>query len=166
MQTVAAIRPTHLPTITSPGHARQVPTVFALAHVNPLNGKPYRESPYMDLPPYVLAVIGLTASVWDLLVRRGVLSLVLDTLLLHDVAPVLGELRERQRLIWDGELSLADEVGVRLCEECLGTLVAHDFDGSITGTVEAPYVCDCWTVERAGAPHPHLGAACDSALAA
>jgi hypothetical protein len=129
--------------------ARPLPDTFSLADTNPLNGRPYQYSAYRDLPPYAMAVVGVTGDVWNGLVRAGVVALVLDVARLYSLAGMLGELRTRQRLVWDGELDLGESVGAELCSECLGTLIAHDFDGSATGTPDAPFVCACWEPDEA-----------------
>ncbi|MGH3567285.1 MAG: hypothetical protein ACRDRH_14885 [Pseudonocardia sp.] len=123
--------------------ARPLPDTFSLADTNPLNGRPYQCSAYGDLPPYAMAAVGVTGGAWDGLVRAGVVALVLDVNRLYSLAGTLGELRTRQRLVWDGELDLGESVGAELCSQCLGTLIAHDFDGSVTGTPDAPFVCAC-----------------------
>ena len=120
-----------------------LPNTFSLADTNPLSGRPYQHSHYRDLPPYAMAAIGVTADVWNGLVRAGVVALVMDVLRRHCLAEMLGELRTRQRLVWDGEIDLGEAVGASLCPECLGTLIAHDFDGSATGTPDAPFLCGC-----------------------
>ncbi|MGH3567052.1 MAG: hypothetical protein ACRDRH_13665 [Pseudonocardia sp.] len=130
------------------------PDTFSLADVNPFNGLRYLESPYLELPPYVVAVIGLTRGAWDGLVRAGAVGLVFDMGREYPLAPTLGELRDRQRLVWDGELDVAELVGV-LCGGCLGTAIAHDFDASVTGLVDAPYVCGC-VVSRSTLTYPSI----------
>ncbi|MGH3565184.1 MAG: hypothetical protein ACRDRH_03950 [Pseudonocardia sp.] len=54
-------------------------------------------------------------------------------------------------MVWDGELDVRESVWP-LCEDCLGTSIAHDFDASMTGIADAPYVCAC--VPRPPTAHP------------
>lgn len=132
------IRPTAeaLPTLAP------LPDVFTLADLNPLTGQRYQDSRYLDLPPYVLAVIGVTRDAWDRLVRSGTVGLALDVQQVHALVAMLADLKARQRLVWDGHVDVAEDIGA-LCAECLGTSIAHDFDASVTGVQDAPFMCFC-----------------------
>lgn len=132
------IRPTaeDLPTLAP------LPEVFTLADLNPLTGQRYEDSRYLDLPPYALAVIGVTRDAWDRLVRSGTVGLALDVQQTHSLVAMLVDLKERQRLVWDGHIDVAGDIGA-LCEGCLGTCIAHDFDASVTGVQDAPFMCFC-----------------------
>ncbi len=135
-------------TVEQPRMVRPLPESFSLLDANPLNGQPYRDCLFVELPPYAVAAIGVTAELWNRLVGLGAVALVLDVLRLYSLAGMLGELRDRQRLVWDGHLDLHEAVGGFICPDCLGTLIAHDFDGSATGVPNAPFLCaccaDCW----------------------
>ncbi|MGH3569965.1 MAG: hypothetical protein ACRDRH_28930 [Pseudonocardia sp.] len=74
---------------------RPLSEVFALEEVNPFNDRPYAESTYTELPPYVRAVVGVTSDAWDGLVQAGRVGLVFDVCRVHSLAPMLGELRDR-----------------------------------------------------------------------
>jgi hypothetical protein len=128
---------------------------FTLADVNPLTGAAYAQSRYRELPPYAIAVIGVTKDAWDRLVGSGTVGLALDVHRVHSLAPMLAELKARQRMVWDGHLNIAEDIGA-LCEECLGTSIAHDFDASVTGVQDAPFVCFCAPTPRTRPTHLHL----------
>lgn len=125
------------PALTSP-----LPDTFTLAGLNPVNGLSYRHSSYLDLPPYAVAVIGVTRDAWERLVRSGTVALALDVNRVHSIAAMLADLKPRQRLVWDGHVEIGEDIG-DLCPECLGTSIAHDFDASITGVQDAPHLCFC-----------------------
>lgn len=124
-----------------------LPDVFTLADVNPLTGRHYQDSRYLDLPPYAVAVIGVARDAWDRLVGSGTVGLALDVAQVHSLVAMLADLKERQRLVWDGHVDVAEDIGA-LCEGCLGTCIAHDFDASVTGVPDAPFMCFCAPTPR------------------
>lgn len=124
-----------------------LPDTFTLADLNPISGLSYRHSSYLDLPPYAVAVIGVTRDAWDRMVRSGTVALALDVQQVHSLVVMLADLKARQRLVWDGYLDIGEDIG-DLCPECLGTSIAHDFDASITGVQDAPHLCFCASARR------------------
>jgi hypothetical protein len=136
-----------------PAPMAPLPDAFALADRNPRNGRRYQDSLYQELPPYAVAVIGLTRDAWNGLVRQRAVGLALDVQQVHSLAPMLAQLKARQQMVWDGDLDIAETIGV-LCGECLGTSIAHDFDGSVTGVLDAPYLCLCAQQHATNPPRP------------
>lgn len=111
---------------------------FTFADFNPLTGVPLLVSRYDDLPGLIQIVVdhhlGLSQWQWDKLVRA------------HQVAEELD--CHHQRIIpWSvagrapGDRSGTVPTGK--CEDCWGTCVEVDYDGSLTGIVGASVVCFC-----------------------
>jgi hypothetical protein len=133
----------------------RLPDRFTLADTNPMTGVSYAQSRYRGLPPYAVAVIGVTQDAWDRLVRSGTVGLAFDLARTHSLVSMLADLKARQRLVWDGHVDVADDIG-DLCPECLGTSIAHDFDASVTGVQDAPFLCSCSPVTTPRPPRLHL----------
>ncbi|MGH3567126.1 MAG: hypothetical protein ACRDRH_14065 [Pseudonocardia sp.] len=75
----------------APVSARPLPEAFALVDINPLTSVRYQDSRYRDLPPYVVAVIGVTQDAWDGLVHAGSVGLVFDAGRVHSLVVMVGD---------------------------------------------------------------------------
>lgn len=118
-------------------------TTFAFTDVNPVSRRPYAQSRFRDLPLWAANVVldaGYRVDDWNDLVRtRSVLEI--DTFrATHPLASGKD---------WDRTLARRAKQGEpqdgRTCQECWGTGLSHDFDGSMTGTLNAPFICYCYT---------------------
>jgi len=113
-------------------------TSFRFTDVNPVSGRWFSRSRFRDLPEFVQDivedVIDLCAGEWDELVKTG------EVLEFTGAGSykIPAKIASVQRQIRRG--------GSRrnVCEDCDGTCVELDFDGSITGSVNTPMLCTCF----------------------
>jgi len=142
MLTLTPARPTSPVRAESPMET-PLPSSFSLSDVSPYTGAPYVESQCWQLPPHVVAILGVNANTWDGLVRTRSVASVFDVTAVYDLSALLHEVASRT-----GAEPARD---LPVCPECWGTLIGHDSDGSVTGVVDAAFVCTCWRLDRFGA---------------
>jgi hypothetical protein len=120
------------------------PTTFRFSEINPVvRNKTYAESMFRDLPDWAMNVVldaGYRMHTWNALVRNRTVMEVGAFRAEHpfasgkDWARTVAR-REKQGPPKDGNT----------CEECWGTGLSHDYDASVTGIRNAPYVCFCYS---------------------
>lgn len=123
--------------VQDPSLVKVVPRWLRFVEVNPFTGTTYTRSLFGDLPGYaahvVTEVLDLTPWVWDALIRSGEVHEVVADYVRYPVADWLAWVARRQtRPAQDWE-----------CDQCWGTCVTFDGDGSFTGTIGTPVLCWC-----------------------
>jgi hypothetical protein len=118
-----------------PVTAHRVPERFRLSDVNPLTQASYAESLFVELPPWAVSVIGMAPQAWDALASFHSVFSVFDPDRIYDLTWL-----HRQVLARLDECPDPTQV---ICPECWGTLACRDWDGSLSGTLNAVIVCPC-----------------------
>jgi hypothetical protein len=119
------------------------PTTFRFRGINPLTMTPYERSVFGELPSWARDVVrgaGYSPERWDGLVESG-------SVMSHPVFG--GEHRLVDPQSWVLEVALREREGSApdgRCQDCWGSALAHDYDGSITGTLDAAFICCCTSV--------------------
>lgn len=129
----AAVQPLPVAVAVSPA--------LRFSDLNPLTGRPYAASRFRDLPGYaadvVTGVIGLSPREWNALVGLGEGYNATGFRWCYSIGSWLAEEVQRRGR---GEPSRG------VCEDCWGSCVAFDSDGSLTGALDSPVVCGCAVV--------------------
>ncbi|HEX3782925.1 MAG TPA: hypothetical protein VHX38_24935 [Pseudonocardiaceae bacterium] len=103
-----------------------------------MTGKPYTESRWCDLPEYAAAVVeqrlNFCGGEWDVLVEDREVPEFIDPDKVHSIKDWASEAARKQR---------AGKPRRGVCEDCQGTSVMFDSDGSMTGVIDTPMVCFC-----------------------
>lgn len=116
------------------------PTTFRFRWINPWTKAPYELSLFRDLPPWASNAVrdaGYSPEQWDGLVASG-------AVMSHPAFQ--GEHQLVDPKSWVSEVARREREGSATddwCPDCWGSGLAHDYDGSLTGIVDAPFACIC-----------------------
>lgn len=122
-------------------------TSFRFTDANPQMNRRMSQSWFRELPEFVqdivIEVLGLGAGEWDELVEAGA-ALDATGIGRYSIPTTIASVRRQLGAKWGRPRRNA-------CGDCDGTLVAIDIDGSVTGTLDAPFWCFCADGARGGA---------------
>jgi hypothetical protein len=113
---------------------------FRFSDLNPVNRRPYSMSRFRQLPMWAAEVVmaaGYRMESWDRLVENGTVM---------EQPAFRGDHRLSTPKTWARMIARrrTGKAAPRgACEDCWGTGLADDFDASVTGTANTPFICDC-----------------------